>query len=297
MSIFAFAQGHNSPRRFWYLLALPILVFVPLAYYTEDTALILVLNIVLASVASAITVTFTPEAMRILIGKGHMNRGDLFAYGIWLSWGAVVYRVIETLAWRYLGQPMWLVNSDITSGNLFISCVAGIFHIARPGELNDRLPIRQNIRIGIIVGLSVAAGLAVVERDDICVAWTHQKVSWMHTPGLESAVAGPPPDDFRAAEDVPKPLERALLGRGPAAASPTTRRVVIDPDLMGNDDTPTGEMPRLQARVTPQLKARVEASRVANGEKSLTAAIRRLLERALGDEDRDALGEYGDGKR
>jgi hypothetical protein len=79
--------------RIWMLLVLPALIFSLLSYFTEDRALILVLNIAQAATATAVVVAFTPEAVRILWSRTPMNRGSWMAYGIWVSWGFVIYRI------------------------------------------------------------------------------------------------------------------------------------------------------------------------------------------------------------
>ena len=68
---------------------------------------------------------------------------------------------------RFLGQPVWLINSDVTSAYLYFGCIAAAAHIIRPGELDERIPAPEQIRIGIIVGVLAALGLAIVYAPDI----------------------------------------------------------------------------------------------------------------------------------
>lgn len=154
------------------MVVLPIAVFAVLALATEDRALIIVLNIVQVAVAVAVVVAFLPEMGRIIFTNDPMNRPSWLAYGIWVSWMAVVYRSFESLAWRIMGQPSWLINSDLTSAYLFMGTVGAISHIVKPGGLNERVPPREWIRIGVIIGLAVAMALLTIYGADIATAWT-----------------------------------------------------------------------------------------------------------------------------
>lgn len=162
--------------RLWRMLVLPLLGFLALAWATEDRALILVLNIVQVGVATAVVVAFTPEVLRILLGRRDMTRGSWMAYGIWVSWGSIVWRTAESLVWRLLGQPPWIINSDLTSFYLFWGCVGAAAHIVKPGELDERIPPRETIRIGVIVGALVAVGLGVVYAPEIMALLGHRPV-------------------------------------------------------------------------------------------------------------------------
>ena len=281
------------------LYTLPLAAFAALSYATEDQALILILNIVLAAFATTIVVSFSGEQVRIAFDRGPMSRGAWFAFGIWWSWGAVDFRIGESLVWRYLNEPAWLINSDITSFGLFASCVGAIGHIVRPGDLAERLPRREVVKVALIAGAAVALGLAYLLWPDIRAAWVHQAAVWFRTPGIESAVAGPPPTTFSRAEDVPDDIVRALARRAPVepAPAPPTRSATVPLDDILRDDDAAGGQVRMDTTLSPADAARVEQSRVDHGDRSRRATLRRLIPRALDDEDRDAFGGYDAGRR
>lgn len=153
--------------RLWRMVILPAVAFSVLAATTEDRAFILVLNIVQFGLAIAVVTAFSPEVWRILVRQRPMTRGSWMAYGIWVGWGAVVWRTAESLIWRFLGQPPWLVNSDVTSAYLYMGCVGALAHIVRPGELDERIPAPEQIRIGLIIGTLAAIGLGFVYAPEI----------------------------------------------------------------------------------------------------------------------------------
>lgn len=157
--------------RLWALVVAPLVAFGLMAYATEDRAFILALNIVQAAAASAVVVAFLPEIGRIIFGREPMRRDAWLVYGVWVSWCDVLYRTIESLVWRILGQPSWIINSDFTSAYLWFGIIAAISHIIRPGGLNDRVPAREWIRVGVIIGSAVLVALGVIYADDIKAAW------------------------------------------------------------------------------------------------------------------------------
>jgi hypothetical protein len=249
--------------RIWMLLVLPALVFTLLAYFTEDRALILVFNIAQAATATAVVVAFTPEAMRILWSKAPMNRGSWMAYGIWVGWGFVLYGNALSLVWRFMGQPAWLVNSDWVSVRFFGGIIAATCHIIKPGELNEKVPTREMIRIAVILGAAVAVGLTVVNWPEIQSAW-RGKHAWMTT-HADHAIAGPAPS-----RDV------------------ATRNV--DPDILHEiapTDGPDDLSSRIEARISRRLNDRIEDWRTMQRPvMSRAGAVRQLLDEALDAEDK-----------
>ena len=255
--------------RIWMLLVLPAFVFFLLSYFTEDRALILVLNIAQAATATAVVVAFTPEVARILWSRTPMNRGSWMAYGIWVSWGFVIYRTVLSLVWRFLGQPTTLVNSDWVSVGFYGGVIGAICHIIKPGELNERVPTKEVIRIGLLLGGAVAVGLTVVNFPEIQAAW-QGKHAWMTTRS-DSAIAGPAPSGRIVTKNVdPDILQEIAPSDGPD-------------DLSG----------RVEARISRTLSSRIEDWRtVQRPVLSRSGAIRHLLDEALDAEDKAAAEPF-----
>lgn len=177
--------------RFWRMFVLPWVVWAGIAYFTNDQALILIENIIRVSLAAAVVITYSRECFDVLFGRQPMNRGSWIAYGIWWGWASVAYAGLQTLVWRLLGQPMWIVNSDISSLGIFMACIGAVGHIAKPGDINDELPRREQIRIGLIIGGALAVGLTLVYLPVICNAWNGGESNWM-PPRMEKAAPSPP---------------------------------------------------------------------------------------------------------
>lgn len=174
------------------MFLLPWIAFFVVAYLTNDTALILIGSIIRVSFAVAVVVTFTPAVYDIALGRKPMNRGSWIAYGVWWGWSSVAYSGIETLTWRLIGQPMWLVNSDVTSAGIFMAIIGGVAHIVRPGDLNEHLPRREMIRVGLLTGAATAVGLTIIYLPEIRSAWAGGPTSWM-PPRMELASPLPVP--------------------------------------------------------------------------------------------------------
>ena len=160
-----------SRPRLWTMVSLPLLAFLALAWGTDDRTLILVLNMVQIALATNVVVAFAPAVIRIVCDTGRIDKVSTLILGIWVSWAAVVYRTGESLIWRLLGQPSWLINSDITSAYLALGCLGAICHVAMPDALNEDVPPRRWVQIGAVMGLAIFIGLVVVYADEIGAAW------------------------------------------------------------------------------------------------------------------------------
>ncbi len=133
------------------------------ALVTDATPLIEVLNGLLLAVACGVCVAFFPTMWEAL--RARRPRADqILVAGIWWSWLAVVEQRVWSIAWRGLGTPMWLVNSDVTTHFVSVALLAGLMHLAGPEAIDGRVPARQWVRIGVIAsgGIAVVLGLAAL---------------------------------------------------------------------------------------------------------------------------------------
>ena len=179
-----------STRRFWRLFVGSHLVYVAIAFATADPQLIVVLNLAKVALASMVCVAFAPGVLAMMSTDDALDKESWLILGIFLSWFGSTYQGVFSLAWRYLGQPAWLVNSDIVSYPLFLICIAAVIHVAVPAVIQGRLPTAKGIRIGVMVGLAVFIGLLAVYWQDISTMVKHEGVS----PGPYSEVDGPKRD-------------------------------------------------------------------------------------------------------
>ncbi len=124
-------------------------------------------------------------------------------------------------------------------------------------------------------------------------SWVFSKHDSAKTPA-DDAVAGPRPSvpskrsDADTLDDVDK-----MMGQ----PAPPTRHMAVPLDDLLRDDDAAGGMVHMDTTLSPADAGRVKQSGDGHGDHSRRATLRRLIPRALDDEDRDALGGYDAGRR
>lgn len=117
---------------------------------------------------------------------------------------------------------------------------------------------------------------------------------------VTKAVAGPPPEPISARSAKPRDLVRspddylrhqAEVDAERRSIRPVRRDAIPLGDMLRNDDAGEGRV-RVETTISPRDAERLEQSRVAHGDKSRAATLRRLIPQGLDGEDRDALGVY-----
>jgi len=147
--------------RFVWLFVVPNVVFASVALLTNATDLIVVLNFALVALWVGVCVAYLPPVIIILMDDRPLDRADILALGIFCGGFSIVIIRTWSMIWRIMGKPEWLLESDIVSYALFTSVIAAVLHLAAPGGLNDRVPPRRWISIGISVAILVFAGLVL----------------------------------------------------------------------------------------------------------------------------------------
>ncbi len=148
-------------RRLLLLFLLPNIVFVALAFATRNIHLIRAFNIVNLAVAVMVVIAYAPIVIDIFTNERTLGRSDWLGLGVWLSWSSTILLRLYSIAWKWMGQPDWLTDSDILSYGLFVQFSAGVLHLAAPGALNARVPTRRWINIGIFVGVFVLVAMVL----------------------------------------------------------------------------------------------------------------------------------------
>lgn len=148
-------------RRLLLLFLVPNIIFVALAFATRNIHLIGAFNIINLAVAVMVVIAYAPVVIDIFTNERPIDRSDWLGLGVFLSWQSTIMLRLYSIAWRWMGQPDWLTDSDILSYGLFVQFSAGILHLAAPGALNARVPTRRWINIGIWVGVFVLVALVL----------------------------------------------------------------------------------------------------------------------------------------
>lgn len=143
-------------RRVATLLLLPLVVFGVIAYFTSATQLIGALNGISLALSAGVCVAFLPAMHGILFNSKSLDRGDYLSLGIWLTWFAVIMQAVWSIIWRARGMPLWMASTDFTSFFLFSRVMGAVFHLAAPGAIDNQIPPRRWIWIGILIALAVS---------------------------------------------------------------------------------------------------------------------------------------------
>ncbi len=147
--------------RFLWLFLIPNAVIVAAALVTDAHPLIFWLNSVVVALAVCVCIAFAPAIFKIFTEERDLDRADIMAFGVWLSWFSIILRTGLSLVWRLQGAPMWMVNTDYSSYYLFMTAFAAACHVAAPGALAERVPVRKWTVIGLIAAAAVLAAIAV----------------------------------------------------------------------------------------------------------------------------------------
>jgi hypothetical protein len=120
-------------------------------------------NVAMLSLASAIVFAYAPVLWQDL-RFARLDRAAILSIGIFVSWGAVIYRTGCSIVWRLADKPVDWLDSGLWGLHLPLSCFAAICHLIAPEVLAGRVPTRRWIKIGLIVasGVGLGAGLAVL---------------------------------------------------------------------------------------------------------------------------------------
>ena len=154
-----------AARRFWFMFVLPMLMFGVVAVATPN-----LLNFALISLSTVICIAYWPETYRILAEKSPLDEQSFLIIGIFGSWSTVIYMSALTLVWRYLDQPLWIPNSDLTSFRIFAMCGAAYMHI-QPHAMRPSVPTQRLLKVGYIAALVVFLGLVALNMDRLRSIW------------------------------------------------------------------------------------------------------------------------------
>jgi len=151
----------NKFKRFFLFFILPQIIFLCSVLALGGSQLIEIFNILNLSLAVGVVVAYAPVVFNSIFSDRPLDRADWLGIGIFLSWFATIELRTYSIIWRWMDQPLWLTQSEILSYALFCQTTAAIFHLAAPGAINNRIPTRRWINIGIAVTLVVIGALAL----------------------------------------------------------------------------------------------------------------------------------------
>lgn len=141
----------------WHMIGLGLIAITTPEFLFEF------LNAVAICVAVAVVVSYTPVFWGAITAQRlAWDSGNLLACGIWLGWLSVILNRIFTYTWQFLDKPAWMFENDIRSYYIALLILAGMFHLTGPEAINNSIPPRHWVKLGLLLGAGTAAFLFIV---------------------------------------------------------------------------------------------------------------------------------------
>ena len=160
------ARYLTAPR-FLRWVVFPHIAFFMIAWATEASALIAALNSIDIALSVAVCIAFLPSALDSVFRPGPADKAIFLTLGIFCGWVGNSLRSGWSMAWRALGMPDWFANTDMTSYILFWIGAGALFHLLAPGALDEQVPPKRWVKIGVWVGVGVLLAIALTCLHDI----------------------------------------------------------------------------------------------------------------------------------
>lgn len=151
----------NTPRLVA-LFVLPNALFAVLALVFAPTALISIFNAIIVALATGVCVSFAGDAAKIMAGRKEMLKEHWLVLGIFTHWLGTDGNRLWSIAWRWLGQPLDMINSHVVSYCLFLSAWGAYFHLVASESIGEeKIPRARWVRYGALAAAAVFAALTV----------------------------------------------------------------------------------------------------------------------------------------
>ncbi|GEP11103.1 hypothetical protein [Methylobacterium gnaphalii] len=151
----------NYPR-ILKLFVLPNALFAVAAYFMSGPEMITAFNAALVALASGVVISFLVDAMRTIISHKPMLKVHWLVLGITTHWAGTDGQRVWSIAWRWVGQPMWMTDSRFIAYCLFLSTVGAYFHLAAGESIGEeRIPRAKWVRYGALAAAGILIALVL----------------------------------------------------------------------------------------------------------------------------------------
>lgn len=143
-----------------------ILSYWVLALVFSPGVLFQITNICVAGIAVGVVIAYGPSWIAAVKADG-VTRGQHLVLGIVLAWFSDVVMRAYAATYRLLGNPQWLLDHPIwgyiPGFGLWFGLFAGIIHMTVRDAVDNRIPQRQYVIMGLVAaGVTVALFAMVV---------------------------------------------------------------------------------------------------------------------------------------
>ncbi|WP_073051397.1 hypothetical protein [Kaistia soli] len=150
-------------RTVWIAVSL-LIGYWPVAWLFSGPGFIELLNSILLGVSTAVMISYAPEAIRAAT-HARPDKTDQLILGIVVTWLATILFRGWGIWSRATGFPEWMRYSPMFGFMIFLFILGGVLHITAPNTIDDRVPRRAWMRVGLAIGAGAfIAGMIVGSR-------------------------------------------------------------------------------------------------------------------------------------
>jgi hypothetical protein len=116
------------------------------------------------SVSLGIMVAYAPALVMAVWRQEKLRSGHILILGVCMTWLANAGRMDYHWYWRWLGQPVEMLNTYAYGFFVWVTVVGGFLHFLAYGAIEEGLPRRWWVTLGALVATTVAlvfAGLII----------------------------------------------------------------------------------------------------------------------------------------
>ena len=161
-------QGPDGIRQVLYLTALVLVVgYQSINAFVPNADMIVATRILAAGFYAAVVYAYAGDAWDSM-RRPEPKKSDFLIVGIWLSFVSHLGQTIYAVVYRLADAPAWLLNAEIVPFIVGFSILAAMLHMLATGAIEEGVPHRSRVALGVGVGLAVVVvGAILATRPDI----------------------------------------------------------------------------------------------------------------------------------
>jgi hypothetical protein len=149
-----------TSSKLWTAIALWSAFWVVEPFVEHHEYLFDVMNALSVSVGIGILIAYSEGIYESLVTKRPIG-GHWLILGIAVTWVASSVRQIWNWAWRWLDQPLWMINHPFVAFLVWVLVTGGALHLMSKNAIEGQIPRRNWLRLGWWVALGLSVGLIV----------------------------------------------------------------------------------------------------------------------------------------
>lgn len=121
-----------------------------------------ILNALIVALAAGVAIGFARAARDVSkVPPSQFQPGDVLIVGIFLCWTGIFIVFCSLWSYRITDDPWYLTNSIGALGRWLI-VIGGCFHLAAAGAIDNRIPRRAYMRVGMAVAAALFIALIMI---------------------------------------------------------------------------------------------------------------------------------------